>query len=379
MAGETSSNDLLRISVIEGADLMPKNMNGTSNPFCIVELGRRRFTTKVIEHTSHPYWQDTFFFPVHHRGLEVKLSVWHQQRWRPNTLLGQTSVNVRELSERTLDSWFELSGRESTASYGALHLRINLLSENETVFLRQWKQKTAESLLEKSVRWTEDNPLMEDANQTLDLQHSSTTHFQGKVTSTLLCVALSHLVMWWSLLVGFTFKRVIGTFTLNCALLGYLCVLMMDPSNYSPEIGALSLISFLTVYFWVQFGFRVILHYAVSAVVALAVALIGQRKTTKKKQPLRIEDVGEYRRIAGEYIIMLMICRLLDIIDFTAQFLMIFLPMACGVQLILDSFDNDLSFAFMNCGHFLVVSVLSVVSCLVGSVFGEILLRRSNH
>ncbi|KAI1889452.1 hypothetical protein AGOR_G00163020 [Albula goreensis] len=65
----------LQVKVIKATDLMAADLNGKSDPFCVLELGNDRLQTHTIYKTLHPEWNKVFTFPVKdiHDVLEVTI------------------------------------------------------------------------------------------------------------------------------------------------------------------------------------------------------------------------------------------------------------------------------------------------------------------
>uniref|UniRef100_A0A665V5F9 Multiple C2 and transmembrane domain-containing protein 2-like n=1 Tax=Echeneis naucrates TaxID=173247 RepID=A0A665V5F9_ECHNA len=54
----------LQVKVIKAVDLLAADLNGKSDPFCVLELGNDRLQTHTIYKTLHPEWNQVFTFPV---------------------------------------------------------------------------------------------------------------------------------------------------------------------------------------------------------------------------------------------------------------------------------------------------------------------------
>ncbi|THW57300.1 hypothetical protein D6D25_03034 [Aureobasidium pullulans] len=57
-------NLVLRVQVLEGRNLAPKDKNGTSDPYLVITLGDAREATSVIDKTLNPKWNQTFDLPI---------------------------------------------------------------------------------------------------------------------------------------------------------------------------------------------------------------------------------------------------------------------------------------------------------------------------
>ncbi|KAI1904510.1 hypothetical protein AGOR_G00006390 [Albula goreensis] len=65
----------LQVKVIKAMDVLAADLNGKSDPFCVLELGNDRLQTHTIHKTLNPEWNKVFTFPVKdiHEALEVTI------------------------------------------------------------------------------------------------------------------------------------------------------------------------------------------------------------------------------------------------------------------------------------------------------------------
>ncbi|XP_051506359.1 multiple C2 and transmembrane domain-containing protein 2 isoform X2 [Myxocyprinus asiaticus] len=83
---------LLQVKVIKATDLMAADLNGKSDPFCILELGNNRLQTHTIYKTLNPEWNKVFTLPVKdiHEVLEV--TVFDEDGDKPPDFLGKVAI-----------------------------------------------------------------------------------------------------------------------------------------------------------------------------------------------------------------------------------------------------------------------------------------------
>ena len=53
-------SEALIITVVSASNLEPKDSNGLSDPYAIVECGKDKFRTKIIYKTLNPIWNESF-------------------------------------------------------------------------------------------------------------------------------------------------------------------------------------------------------------------------------------------------------------------------------------------------------------------------------
>lgn len=82
----------LQVKVIKATDLMAADLNGKSDPFCVLELGNNRLQTHTIYKSLNPEWNKVFTFPVKdiHEVLEV--SVFDEDGDKAPDFLGKVAI-----------------------------------------------------------------------------------------------------------------------------------------------------------------------------------------------------------------------------------------------------------------------------------------------
>uniref|UniRef100_A0A8C6NSW6 Multiple C2 domains, transmembrane 2a n=1 Tax=Nothobranchius furzeri TaxID=105023 RepID=A0A8C6NSW6_NOTFU len=65
----------LQVSVLKANDLPATDINGKSNPYCVVELGNCKLHTHTVFKTVNPEWNKTFTFPIKDIHDVVELTV----------------------------------------------------------------------------------------------------------------------------------------------------------------------------------------------------------------------------------------------------------------------------------------------------------------
>ncbi|CAF5228753.1 unnamed protein product, partial [Rotaria magnacalcarata] len=65
----------VEIKIYQARDLSSKDINGKSDPFCIVELDGNRLRTHTIYKTLSPAWNKSFIIPVQdiHSTLDLAI------------------------------------------------------------------------------------------------------------------------------------------------------------------------------------------------------------------------------------------------------------------------------------------------------------------
>ncbi|XP_029909758.1 multiple C2 and transmembrane domain-containing protein 2 [Myripristis murdjan] len=82
----------LQVKVIKATDLPATDLNGKSNPFCVIELGKSRLQTQTIYKTLNPEWNKVFTFPIKDIHDVIELTVLDENGDRAPNFLGKVAI-----------------------------------------------------------------------------------------------------------------------------------------------------------------------------------------------------------------------------------------------------------------------------------------------
>ncbi|GAB4830717.1 hypothetical protein Ancab_004750 [Ancistrocladus abbreviatus] len=123
----------LAVKVIEARNLPARDLNGYSDPYVKLQLGKHRFRTKVVKKCLDPYWGDEFCFRVDDLSDELLISVMDEDKYFNDDFLGQVKVpisHVFDAEDKSLGTaWYCLqpkSKRSKNKDCGEICLHICL-------------------------------------------------------------------------------------------------------------------------------------------------------------------------------------------------------------------------------------------------------------
>lgn len=118
---------VVRVHLIEAQNLMSTDtiLQGKSDPYVILRVGTRMHTSRVIDDTLNPKWNEMFEFVVHEvPGQELEVEVFDKDPDKDD-FLGRTKLDLGDvMTSRVLDKWFPLNDVEK----GKIHLKMEWLS-----------------------------------------------------------------------------------------------------------------------------------------------------------------------------------------------------------------------------------------------------------
>ncbi|XP_034426718.1 multiple C2 and transmembrane domain-containing protein 2 isoform X1 [Hippoglossus hippoglossus] len=82
----------LQVKVIKAADLLAADLNGKSDPFCVLELGNDRLQTHTIYKNLHPEWNQVFTFPVKDIHDVLVVTIFDEDGDKAPDFLGKVAI-----------------------------------------------------------------------------------------------------------------------------------------------------------------------------------------------------------------------------------------------------------------------------------------------
>ncbi|XP_036391429.1 multiple C2 and transmembrane domain-containing protein 2-like [Megalops cyprinoides] len=140
----------LQVKVIKASDILAADLNGKSDPFCVLELGNDRLQTHTVYKTRNPEWNTVFTFPVKdiHDALEV--TVFDDDGDKPPDFLGKVAIPLLSIHSRQQFSYVLKREDLSGPSKGTILLELELLYNPVRASIRTFKPKEN--------KFMEDNP-----------------------------------------------------------------------------------------------------------------------------------------------------------------------------------------------------------------------------
>ena len=125
----------IRITIVEAVGLLPKDNNGLSDPYCLVQVGRNVKKTSTKKKMLNPVWNESFDFKADSARESIKIRIWDEDddlrsRLKDKLLresddfLGQVIIDIRSIAGNT-DSWYDLKPRTTKSEVqGSIRIKI---------------------------------------------------------------------------------------------------------------------------------------------------------------------------------------------------------------------------------------------------------------
>eukprot|EP00002_Diphylleia_rotans_P027103 TRINITY_DN5422_c0_g1_i3.p1 TRINITY_DN5422_c0_g1~~TRINITY_DN5422_c0_g1_i3.p1 ORF type:complete len:1438 (+),score=268.59 TRINITY_DN5422_c0_g1_i3:84-4397(+) len=137
----------LVVEVVKAENLDAKDRGGSSDPYCIVELGKKKFETEKIDSTLFPVWEKHFVFnDIASPAGTLRFTVNDHNKILKNELIGDCDFQLSLLNEDNLffveekNMLLRGTNKDGRPSEGTIHFRVafydhaDLPSFHRTIF-----------------------------------------------------------------------------------------------------------------------------------------------------------------------------------------------------------------------------------------------------
>ncbi|KAK4752346.1 hypothetical protein SAY87_021144 [Trapa incisa] len=124
----------LYVRVIEARNLPAMDLNGLSDPYVKLQLGKHKIRTKVVKKNLNPSWGEEFSFRVEDLKEELVVSVLDEDKYFSDDFVGQLKIPVSQVFDADNGSlgtaWYTLQPKhkKSKKECGEILLAVNFAS-----------------------------------------------------------------------------------------------------------------------------------------------------------------------------------------------------------------------------------------------------------
>ncbi|KAG6485213.1 hypothetical protein ZIOFF_053746 [Zingiber officinale] len=127
----------LLVHVIEARNLQAMDLNGLSDPYVKLQLGKHRAKTKVVKKSLNPFWDEEFNLQVGDLSEELIVNVLDEDKYFTDDFLGQVKVSLTKVLDSDNLSlgltWYQLQPKGKklkSKDCGEICLTISLYQKN---------------------------------------------------------------------------------------------------------------------------------------------------------------------------------------------------------------------------------------------------------
>ncbi|KAM9854245.1 multiple C2 and transmembrane domain-containing protein 2 isoform 2-T2 [Aulostomus maculatus] len=138
----------LQVKVLKANDLPATDLNGKSNPLCVIELGNSKLQTHTIYKTLNPEWNKAFTFPIRDIHDVVEVTVLDENGDRAPNFLGKVAIPLLTVQNEQQICLFLKKENLSCASKGTITLVLEVIYNKIGAGIRTFKPKEAKLMEE---------------------------------------------------------------------------------------------------------------------------------------------------------------------------------------------------------------------------------------
>ncbi|KAM9460980.1 multiple C2 and transmembrane domain-containing protein 2 isoform 1-T2 [Clarias gariepinus] len=131
----------LQVKVIKALDLLAADLNGKSDPFCVLELGNDRLQTHTVYKSLHPEWNKVFTFPVKDVHDVLEVTVFDEDGDKPPDFLGKVAIPLLSIRNNHLNSYPLKKEDLGGLSKGSIFLELEIIFNPIKASIRTFNPK----------------------------------------------------------------------------------------------------------------------------------------------------------------------------------------------------------------------------------------------
>ncbi|CAF2743898.1 unnamed protein product [Rotaria sp. Silwood2] len=134
----------LEIKIYQARDISAKDINGKSDPFCVVELDSNRLRTHTIYKTLNPVWNKSYVIPVQDIHSVLQLTVYDEDTNKNNEFVGKVVIPLLSIKNGK-KKWIALKDKKCLLPVkGAIEIEATLIYTNLKAVIRTFNPRQQE-------------------------------------------------------------------------------------------------------------------------------------------------------------------------------------------------------------------------------------------
>ncbi|XP_029377993.1 multiple C2 and transmembrane domain-containing protein 2 isoform X1 [Echeneis naucrates] len=143
----------LQVKVIKANDLPATDLNGKSNPLCVIELGNSKLQTHTISKTANPEWNKAVTLPIKDIHDVLELTVLDENGDKTRNFLGKVVIPLLSVQNGQQICLFLKKENLGSASKGTITLVLDVIYNKVRAGVRTFQPKEAK-LMEQNLKFS---------------------------------------------------------------------------------------------------------------------------------------------------------------------------------------------------------------------------------
>ncbi|KAM4572918.1 multiple C2 and transmembrane domain-containing protein 2 isoform 2-T2 [Odontesthes bonariensis] len=139
---------LLQVNVMKANDLPATDLNGKSNPVCVIELGNCKLQTDAVYKTLNPEWNKAFTFPIKDIHDVLELTVFDENGDKSSNFLGKVAIPLLSVKNGQQICLFLKKEDLGGTSKGTITLVLEVIYNKVRAGIRTFQPKEAKLIEE---------------------------------------------------------------------------------------------------------------------------------------------------------------------------------------------------------------------------------------
>ncbi|KAJ8335444.1 hypothetical protein SKAU_G00387860 [Synaphobranchus kaupii] len=131
----------LQVKVIKATDILAADLNGKSDPFCVLELGNDRLQSHTIYKTRHPEWNTVFTFPVKDIHDVLEVTIFDEDGDKAPDFLGKVAIPLLSVHNGEQVTYMLRKEDLHGQSKGSISLELEVIFNPVRAGIRTFKPK----------------------------------------------------------------------------------------------------------------------------------------------------------------------------------------------------------------------------------------------
>ncbi|UJR36030.1 hypothetical protein I4U23_028768 [Adineta vaga] len=132
---------MVEIKIYQARDLSAKDINGKSDPFCVIELDSTRLRTHTIYKTLDPVWNKSFIIPVQDIHSILELTIYDEDMNKSTEFIGKVAIPLLAIQNGE-KKWMTLKDRKCILPVkGIIEIEATLIYSNLRAVIRTFNPR----------------------------------------------------------------------------------------------------------------------------------------------------------------------------------------------------------------------------------------------